>query len=129
MDSTKTLTVDVINARRILRFCPYYDDIINYDIRYDDEFSFDLIDWYKDLIFSCDGNNDNEMNIVRLIDKSMYLYINSYEYRNGLKRIVNIMDIDLNSDKRIKRLIKKIINYTNKYETMEVLNVRTNRWI
>ena len=32
MDSTKTLTVDVINARRILRFCPYYDDIINYDI-------------------------------------------------------------------------------------------------
>ena len=86
MDSTKTLTVDVINARRILRFCPYYDDIINYDIRYDDEFSFDLIDWYKDLIFSCDGNNDNEMNIVRLIDKSMYLYINSYEYRNGLKK-------------------------------------------
>ena len=42
---------------------------------------------------------------------------------------MNIRDIDLNSDKRIKRLIKKIINYTNKYETMEVLNVRTNRWI
>ena len=32
MNSTKTLTFDVINARRILKFCPYYDDIINYDI-------------------------------------------------------------------------------------------------
>ena len=30
MNSTKTLTFDVINARRILKFCPYYDDIINY---------------------------------------------------------------------------------------------------
>ena len=93
MDSTKTLTVDVINARRILRFCPYYDDIINYDIRYDDEFSFDLIDWYKDLIFSCDGNNDNEMNIVRLIDKSMYLYI-----------LVNF-HIDLQNDDSLNRFL------------------------
>ena len=90
---------------------------------------FDETEQDEGIVYSSDGNNDNEMNIVRLIDKSMYLYINSYEYRNGLKRIVNIRDIDLNSDKRIKRLIKKIINYTNKYETMEVLNVRTNRWI
>ena len=59
----------------------------------------------------------------------MYLYINSYEYRNGLKKIVNIRDIDLISDRKIKRLVKKIINYTNKYETMEIFNVKTNRWI
>ena len=129
MNSTKTLTFDVINARGILKFCPYYDDIINYDIRYDDEFSFDLIDWYKDFVFSCNYKNSDDIDILKLIDKSMYLYINSYEYRNGLKRIVNIRDIDLNSDKRIKRLIKKIINYTNKYETMEIFNVKTNRWI
>lgn len=123
MDST--ITIDVISTRRILEFCPYYDDIINYDIGYDDEFSFDLIDWYKDLVFSFDCDRD----IIRLIDKSMYLYVNSYEYRNGLRRIVNIRDIDLNSDKRIKRLIRKIINYTDRYENMLVLNVKTNRWI
>lgn len=123
MDST--VTIDVISARRILEFCPYYDDIINYDIGYDDEFSFDLIDWYKDLVFSFDCDKD----IIRLIDKSMYLYVNSYEYRNGFRRIVNIRDIDLNSDKRIKRLIRKIINYTNRYENMIVFNIKTNRWI
>ena len=129
MNSTKTLTFDVINARGILKFCPYYDDIINYDIRYDDEFSFDLIDWYKDYVFSGNYKSYDDIDILKLIDKSMYLYINSYEYRNGLKKIVNIRDIDLISDRKIKRLVKKIINYTNKYETMEIFNVKTNRWI
>ncbi len=122
MDSTKTLTVDVINARRILRFCPYYDDIINYDIRYDDEFSFDLIDWYKDLIFSCDGNNDNEMNIVRLIDKSMYLYINDNKYRKGIRKIINFNLDDY-------KIVNKILDFTDKYEINEILNITTEKWL
>lgn len=121
---TKTLS-----NRLLLSYCPYYDDIINYDIRYDDEFSFDLIDWYKDLVFSCDSNNSEEMEMIRVIDKCMYFYINSYEYRNGLKVIVNLSDMDMNSDKRKKRLIKKIIGYTERYEEDMILNIRVNKWI
>ena len=124
-----TRTSDVTNVKKILKYCPYYDDIINYDIDYTDELSIDLIDWYKDLIFSCDGNDNNEMEIIKLIDKSMFLYVNSHEYRRGLKKIISIKDIDLNSDKKIKKLIKKILEYTNKYETLEVLNIEVNKWI
>ena len=124
-----TRTIDVTNVKKILKYCPYYDDIINYDIDYTDELSIDLIDWYKDLIFSCDGNDNNEMEIIKLIDKSMFLYVNSQEYRRGLKKIISIKDIDLNSDKKIKKLIKKILEYTNKYETLEVLNIEVNKWI
>ena len=40
------------------------------------------------------------------------MYVNSYKYKIGLKKIIDIKDIDLNSDKSIKNLIKKIINYT-----------------
>lgn len=123
--NTKVFSLEASRAKRILSFCPYYDDIINYDIRYDDEFSFDLIDWYKDLVFSC----DMDMEIIKVIDKCMYLYINSYEYRKGLMRIVNIGDIDMNSDKRKRRLIKKIINYTDRYEEDIILNIRVNKWI
>lgn len=123
--NTKVFSLEVSRAKRILSFCPYYDDIINYDIRYDDEFSFDLIDWYKDLVFSC----DMDMEVIKVIDKCMYLYINSYEYRKGLMRIVNIGDIDMNSDKRKRRLIKKIINYTDRYEEDIILNIRVNKWI
>ena len=125
----ETHTIDVTNVKKILNCCPYYDDIINYDIPYDDELSIDLIDWYKDLIFSCDGSDEKETKIINMIDKSMYLYIGNNKYRNGLKKIINVRDIDLNSDKSIKRMIKKILDYTNKYETMEIFNITSSKWL
>lgn len=124
-----THTIDVSNIKKILNCCPYYDDIINSEVDYEDELSYDLIDWYKDLIFSCNANNEEEVKIIKLIDRSMYLYVNSYKYKIGLKRIIDINDIDLNSDKKIKFLIKKIINYTSKYENNEILNITNGRWL
>lgn len=124
-----TQTIDISNVKKILKCCPHYDEIINSEVDYEDELSFDLIDWYKDLIFSCNVNNEEEAKIIKLIDKSLYLYVSSYKYKIGLKKIINIGDIDLNSDKSIKNLIKKIINYTNKYENNEILNITNGRWL
>ena len=67
--------------------------------------------------------------IIKLIDRSMYLYVNNYKYKIGLKKIIDIDDIDLNSDKSIKKLIKKIINYTSKYENNEILNFTNGKWL
>lgn len=124
-----TQTIDISNVKKILKCCPYYDDIINSEVDYEDELSFDLIDWYKDLIFSCNADNEEEVKIIRLIDRSLYMYVNSYKYKIGLKKIIDIKDIDLNSDKSIKNLIKKIINYTTKYENNEILNITSGRWL
>ena len=120
-----TQTIDISNVK----CCPHYDDIINSEVDYEDELSFDLIDWYKDLIFSCNADNEEEVKIIRLIDRSLYMYVNSYKYKIGLKKIIDIKDIDLNSDKSIKNLIKKIINYTTKYENNEILNITSGRWL
>ena len=122
-----TQTIDISNVKKILKCCPHYDDIINSEVDYEDELSFDLIDWYKDLIFSCNADNEEEVKIIRLIDRSLYMYVNSYKYKIGLKKIIDIKDIDLNSDKSIKNLIKKIINYTTKYENNEILNITNGR--
>lgn len=124
-----TQTIDISNVKKILKCCPHYDDIINSEVDYEDELSFDLIDWYKDLIFSCNVDNEEEVKIIRLIDRSLYMYVNSYKYKIGLKKIIDIKDIDLNSDKSIKNLIKKIINYTTKYENNEILNITNGRWL
>ena len=124
-----TQTIDIYNKKKILKCCPHYDDIINSEVDYEDELSFDLIDWYKDLIFSCNADNEEEVKIIRLIDRSLYMYVNSYKYKIGLKKIIDIKDIDLNSDKSIKNLIKKIINYTTKYENNEILNITNGRWL
>ena len=124
-----TQTIDISNVKKILKCCPHYDNIINSEVDYEDELSFDLIDWYKDLIFSCNADNEEEVKIIRLIDRSLYMYVNSYKYKIGLKKIIDIKDIDLNSDKSIKNLIKKIINYTTKYENNEILNITSGRWL
>ena len=124
-----TQTIDISNVKKILKCSPHYDDIINSEVDYEDELSFDLIDWYKDLIFSCNADNEEEVKIIRLIDRSLYMYVNSYKYKIGLKKIIDIKDIDLNSDKSIKNLIKKIINYTTKYENNEILNITSGRWL
>ena len=99
--------VDVVNVKKILETCPHYDEIINFDFDYNDELTIDLIDWYKDLIFSCDGDNNNEKEIIKMIDNSMYMYINDYKYRKGLVKIIDTKDIDLNCEKSIRRQIEK----------------------
>ena len=121
--------VDVVNVKKILETCPHYDEIINFEFDYNDEITIDLIDWYKDLIFSCDGDDENEIKIIKLIDNSMYMYVNDYKYRKGLSNIINPREIDLNSEKNIKKLIKKILDYTSRYETNEILNVKSSKWL
>ena len=67
-----THTIDISNVKKILKCCPYYDDIINSEVDYEDELSFDLIDWYKDLIFSCNADNEEETKIIKLIIKFIF---------------------------------------------------------
>ena len=57
------------------------------------------------------------------------MYVSDYKYRRGLSKIVNIREIDLNCEKSIRKLIKKILDYTNKYENIEILNVTSSKWI
>lgn len=123
------MVIDIVNVKKILDTCPHYDEIINFDFDYSDELTIDLIDWYKDLIFSCDGTDDNETRIIKMIDNSMYMYVNDHKYRRGLSKVISCRDIDLNSEKSIRKLIKKILDYTNRYENIEILNVTSSRWI
>lgn len=117
-----TLTIDVTNVKKILKCCPYYDDIINSDVIYEDELSIDLIDWYKDLIFSCNGDNEEDIKVVRDIDRCMYLYINDNKYRKELRKII---DLSLSNDK----IIDSILKYTSKYEDNEILYITSTKWL
>ena len=116
--------VDIDNVRKVIGICKYYDDIINYEIDDNDNISFELIDFYKDYIFSI-GNEDK----IKLIDSCMYKYISDYNYRKGLRNIININNIDLNSYKKTNKLIRKIIKYDDNHENERVRNIVVSRWI
>ena len=106
----ETLTIDVTN-----------------DIMYNDDLSIDLIEWYKDIIFSCNGDNEEDIKIIRNIDRCMYIYINDNKYKKGLKKRIINNDINLNDN--YKEVVNKILNYTEEYEENELLNITSTKWI
>lgn len=123
----ETFTIDVTNVMKILKCCPYYDDIINSDTLYGEDDDACLIDWYRDLIFSCNGDDEDDIKMVRDIDRCMYIYVNDRKYRKGLKKRIINDNIDLNGN--VMDIMKLILSFTNYYEEEELLNITSTKWI
>lgn len=125
----KTQTINIEYVKKVLKYCPNFDSIVNYDYEYGDVLSSKLIDWYRDLVFSTDGNNEKQLTIISFIDKSLSMYVKDRRYKKGLSRILTVDDISLNNQNLIKELIKKIVVFTNNYEKKKVLEISSPKWL
>ena len=121
--------VDITNIKNILKNCPYYDEIIDYEFDYSDEITIDLINWYKDFVFMCNINNDEERKLLSKVDKSIYMYTKDHKYRKGLKNIILNSKLCLSGTTNNKKITRKILAFTNKYEYFEVLNINQSKWL
>ena len=77
----QTQTIDIQHVKKILENCPHYDMIVNYEYPYGDVLSKKLIDWYRELIFSANGNDENQLLLIKALDKSLYLYVKDNKYK------------------------------------------------
>ena len=125
----QTQTIDIEYVQKVLKYCPNFDRIVNYDYEYGDVLSSKLIDWYRDLVFSTDGNNEKQLTIISFIDKSLSMYVKDRRYKKGLSKILTVEDISLNNQSLIKELIKKIVLFTNNYEKKRILEISSSKWI
>lgn len=128
-DLVETKTVNLRYVNKILSNCPNYDKIVNYEYEYGDTLSSKLIDWYRELIFSCDGENTNQLRIIYQIDHSLSMYVEDNQYKRGLSKILSKDEVDLNNVGLIQNVIKKIIEFTNQYERDEILELVSNKWL
>ena len=128
-DLVETKTINLRYVNKILSNCPNYDKIVNYEYEYGDTLSSKLIDWYRELIFSCDGENVNQLRIIYQIDHSLSMYVEDNQYKRGLSKILSKDEVDLNNSVLIQRVIKKIIEFTNQYERDEILELVSNKWL
>lgn len=128
-DLVETKTINLRYVNKILSNCPNYDKIVNYEYEYGDTLSSKLIDWYRELIFSCDGENVNQLRIIYQIDHSLSMYVEDNQYKRGLSKILSKDEVDLNNSVLIQRVIKKIIEFTNQYERNEILELVNNKWL
>lgn len=128
-DLVYTQTIDVSFVNKILKHCPNYDYIVNYEYEYGDVLSKKLIEWYRELIFAVNGEDERQLKIVESLDKGLYLYVKDNKYKKEFSKHLSIEDIDLENKRSIKDLIKKIIVFTSKYEQRQVLEITSSRWI
>lgn len=112
----QTQTIDIEHVKKILENCPHFDIIINYEYPYGDVLSQKLIDWYRELIFSANGNNENQLLLIKALDKSLYLYVRDNKYKRGLRKVITADELTFEDKNIIKDVIKKLLEFTNSYE-------------
>lgn len=125
----QTQTIDIQHVRKVLQNCPHFDKIVNYEYPYGDMLSKKLIDWYRELIFSANGNNEKQLILINALDRSLYLYIKDNKYKRGIRKIITDDELTFDNKDLIKEVIKKLIEFTNNYEKKEVLEFNTTRWL
>ena len=125
----QTQTIDIQHVKKILENCPHYDMIVNYEYPYGDVLSKKLIDWYRELIFSANGNDENQLLLIKALDKSLYLYVKDNKYKRGIRKIIDISELCFSDKSIIKETIKKLIEFTNNYEKKEIRELSISRWL
>lgn len=125
----QTQTIDIGHVKKVLENCPHYDMIIHYEYPYGDVLSKKLIDWYRELIFSANGNNENELMLIRALDQSLYLYVRDNKYKRGLRKIITINELTFDNKETIKDVIKRLIEFTSNYENREIREVSVSKWL
>ena len=125
----QTQTIDIGHVKKVLDNCPHYDMIIHYEYPYGDVLSKKLIDWYRELIFSANGNNENELMLIRALDQSLYLYVRDNKYKRGLRKIITVNELTFDNKETIKDVIKRLIEFTSNYENREVREVSVSKWL
>lgn len=128
-DLVYTKTIDVTTVNKILKHCPHYDSIVNYEYEYGDNFSSKLIDWYRELIFAVNCNDEKQLQVVEALDNGLYLYVKDNQYKREFRKQLKLEDINLESKRLIKALIKKIIVFTSKYEQRRLMEFTSSIWI
>ena len=125
----QTQTIDIGHVKKILENCPNFDKIINYEYPYGDVLSKKLIDWYRELIFSANGNNENQLMLIKALDRSLYLYVRDNRYKRELRKIISVEELTFEDKNLIKEVIKKLIEFTSSYEKKEVREVSVAKWL
>ncbi|NLL01566.1 MAG: hypothetical protein GX265_00895 [Mollicutes bacterium] len=112
----------------ILKYCPNFYKIINFDFFEDDYISERLIFIYKNFIFNVDPENKEDLEIINQFDFVLNKYIEDYYFRKAMQD--SMMNIKVQkSDNTIRDIAMSIINCFDSYESGYTRNIYFARWI
>lgn len=116
------------NNREVIRHCPHFYTIINFEYYVDDLVSEKLIEVYEKYIFSCDMSVQENVMKVEKLDNILYKYISDYSFREQVK--IDIAKVRVKRGENVlDAVVGAIINFFDNYEKYRCRKVQVTRWI
>lgn len=114
--------------KQILKHCPNYYKIMDFEFYKDDKLSQKLLDVYEDYVFKVDLNNKNQIVKLEQIDLILARYIDDYFFRKELRSEMGKIRVRKDEDILIA-VIDWIIKVFDNYEVGYTRNIYFSRWI
>jgi len=119
----------MITNKLILKYCPNFDRIINTDFVEEDNLSLQLVKIYKDYIFNIDINNEDDIQLVRLIDKTMGKYVDDCFFRKTLQKEIFRMKVKNKNSDPVRTIVDAIINIYKQTMEDQTRKIYISKWI
>ena len=111
--------------KQLLKYCPNFHKIVNFEYLEDDYITHKLISIYEDYIFN--DKNINYDNLTKL-DYAVNKYIDDYFFRKEMRR--GLTEIRVKKGENIVELIvNSIIRLSENYDMGFTRNIYFARWI
>lgn len=115
--------------KKVLKYCPNFDRIINTDFLAGDNLSLRLVDIYKDFIFKIDITNEADLKKAIDIDKTMGRYVDDYYFRKTLQEELSRIKVKKSAGDVIRTIVDNIIKIFKRYEENATRKIYISRWI
>ena len=115
--------------KQILKYCPNFYRIINFEFFEGDVFTERLITIYEDFIFSVNIANDEEIRLITQVDKVLAKYIDDYLFRKEMKAGLMNLKVRKDVDNLLVVIVKNIIKIFERYEEDTTRKIYLARWI
>lgn len=117
------------NNKEVLKHCPNFYRIVNFDYDKDDYITEKLITIYEDYIFKIDLTNLEDIKTATKIDKVLCKYIEDYTFRKELRKELVEVRIKKSCTDILKAIVESVITIFTRYEEYTTRNIYISRWI
>lgn len=113
----------------ILKLCPNFYKIVNFEYLENDFISENIINIYQEYVFNVDYTNSDNLKEIKELDKIIARYIDDYYFRVELQYNLKRVQIKKNESNLLKVIIENIFRIFNLYEEGTTRKIHVTRWI
>ena len=115
--------------KEILKHCPNFYKIMNFDYFENDTISEKLISIYENFIFTVDPDDTSSLKKVNDLDKALAKYIDDYSFRKEMKNELTQIKIRKDEENMLEAIVLHIIKIFDRNQEGLTKTIYISRWI